>query len=419
MKFCFLLFTFYLLASLHIQAQTYDKNVLKESRTKMYQNLVSRSINDNLAKPLNEDTEVGWETALETMLFLQYHSPYTDAKIAEAVKLFDSSSTELNRALIMVLNSFDDHKYTQKIAEHLSQIKDDYLFAMTISYIRHTDTAHIYELLIGKSLANRNPVNTDANRRSLLFTDLYRDVQQLPNLIAFFNKDYLKGETLVLSFQRKDRDYPGLVIVRDSLGNFLTDSKGNFETIPQLARSLSNMPYYFFNGNTPQGIYRMVGFDTSRASFIGRTTNLQLKMPYETRPEAFYTDSLFFDVEWDVARYKNLLPESFREYYPLYQSYVAGKLGRTEIIAHGTTVNPDYYKGTPYYPLTPTQGCLTTKEIWNEETGMLEDSDQQRFTSLIKKAGGAHGYLIVIELDDKKTPVSLSDLQPALPSTQK
>ena len=52
-----------------------------------------------------------------------------------------------------------------------------------------------------------------------------------------------------------------------------------------------------------------------------------------------------------------------------------------------------------YYPYTPTAGCLSTKEIW-DASGKCIFSDQQKLANAVKKAGGANGYLIVLELDD-------------------
>src|SRR5690606_23300361 len=106
--------------------------------------------------------------------------------------------------------------------------------------------------------------------------------------------------------------------------------------------------------------------------------------------------------------YQQIIPGSIRNYFPLYEAYYAGLAGRNEIIAHGTTVDPELYAGKPYYPLTPTMGCLCTKEIWN---GIREESDQQKLVNGLLSAGGANGYAVVIEIDDKEAPVTLEDLR--------
>ncbi len=220
------------------------------------------------------------------------------------------------------------------------------------------------------------------------------------------------------SIQRKNRNYPGIVMVRDSNGLFIKNDTGNIFFVQQLARSITDMPFYLTNGNTPQGIFRMLGFAVSKSPALGPTQNIQLTMPLETTIQQFLKDSSITDSVWTPELYEQLLPASFKKYHSLFQSYYASAIGRTEIIAHGTTINPAYYKGEPYYPYTPTQGCLCTKEIWSEADGKRLISDQQKLVDAVKKAGGPDGYLIVIEIDDQQKPVDINEILPYLKSTK-
>jgi hypothetical protein len=225
------------------------------------------------------------------------------------------------------------------------------------------------------------------------------------------NKSFLPHQIVMYSFQRKNRDYPGMVLIRNAEGNFVKDSSGNIFHLPQLARSISNLPGYFQNGNTPQGIFKMYGFAVSMSNFIGPTANVQMGMPVELTIQKFFDDSTILDSAWTMDWYQKLIPKKLRNYLPLYGSYYAGLAGRSEIIAHGTTIDPNFYSGKPYYPLTPTQGCLCTKEIWD---GKRLESDQQKLVNGLLKAGGANGYCVVIEIDDKHAPVTIKDLLPYL-----
>ncbi len=235
-----------------------------------------------------------------------------------------------------------------------------------------------------------------------------------PAINTLLTKKYLKGNVLLISFQRKNRNYPGLALVRDTSGNFVKGDVGNFFAVPQLARSIYNLPGYITNGNTPEGIFRMDGFDVSRIGMIGPTTNVQLTMPHEYHAHHFYRDSSLTDSIGNLQLYKKLLPLNFANYFPMHQSFYAGKAGRTEIIAHGTTVDPAYYTGLPYFPFTPTMGCLCTTEIWSTKDGSRIKSDQQLLTDAITIAGGPYGYAIVININDKKAPVILEDILPYL-----
>ena len=155
----------------------------------------------------------------------------------------------------------------------------------------------------------------------------------------------------------------------------------------------------------------MKGFNVSRSNFIGPTPNIQLSMPAEEKVSAFLGDSSITDTTWQIDYYSRLLPQSLKKYQPLYETYYAGLAGRTEIIAHGTTINPEYYKDQPWYPHTPSQGCLSTKEIWN---GKRMESNQQKLVYALLSAGGAHGYCVVLDLDDKQTAVTIQEILPFL-----
>jgi hypothetical protein len=125
-------------------------------------------------------------------------------------------------------------------------------------------------------------------------------------------------------------------------------------------------------------------------------------------------DSSIADTIWTTDWYKKLLPETWHQYFPIMETYYAGKAGRTEIIAHGTTINPAYYVGQPYFPHTPSLGCLCTKELWDEADGRRLFSNQQQLVAAIHKAGDANGYCIVLELDDEHRPVTIADILPLL-----
>jgi hypothetical protein len=247
--------------------------------------------------------------------------------------------------------------------------------------------------------------------RTRLATSSVNTFSTMDVLSEILSKNFLPNQIVMFSFQRKNRDYPGMVLIRNAAGNFITDSLGNIFNVPQLARGISNLPFYLTNGNTPQGIFRMYGFGVSMSNFIGPTPNVQMGMPVEISMKNFLDDSTILDSNWTIDRYQKLLPKKLKDYLPLYHSYYAGLAGRSEIIAHGTTIDPGYYSDKLYYPLTPTQGCLCTKEIWN---GKRVESDQQKLVNALLKAGGGKGYCVVIEIDDKHMPVTMADLAPYL-----
>ena len=381
-----------------------------------YRNLVQNGINKNLSVPLSDSAEETWQGAFWALELLQLKSLWINGRIDLAAEQMHGRSESFQRAALELLYSNYPGKYYQPVKLLLMQTGNAKIFAMCAAYILNSDNAvadaNFLSVKTKQQLALQpeNPI-----LQQLLYqVEHFNKPIAVANIDGFLKNNYLPGNILVFSFQRKNRNYPGIVMVRNAEGNFIKDSTGLYFSVPQLARSISNLPGYLSNGNTPEGIFRMKGYDVSSNGFIGPTVNVQLTMPFEKSPAHFYADSTITDTSWNINYYRNLLPKDVKDYYPIYQSYYAGKAGRTEIIIHGTTINPAYYNTQPYYPLTPTMGCLTSKEIWNEQTGQRTESDQQKLINALITAGGSQGYAIVINLDDEQRPVALYDIIPLL-----
>jgi hypothetical protein len=234
--------------------------------------------------------------------------------------------------------------------------------------------------------------------------------QPTPDILQLFAHQKVLGQKIIYSFQRWNRDFTGIAIVQNADGSFARDSTGKLIMIEQLARSGSDLPYFITNGNTPQGIFSIQGVQIDHNHIIGPTPTIQLIMPFESE------DSLFWHTPYDaskdeLANYINLLPESWRDYEPMTEAFYAGKIGRTEIIAHGTTLDPDYFSGKPFYPISPTMGCLCAKEDWNIFTGKFNSSDQFNLVNAFLSTPGDTGYLLVINLDNQQKAVSKEEVE--------
>ena len=385
------------------------KDALKENREKFYKQIVN-GINKNLSLPFSTENEEQLSSTFYNIGLVKYKNTFVNSKIDSAVKNINSHSNDYKKALLNLINSDYPNKYATYLKPVFkTAINDAKLMAMAANYLLPTATNADVKMMLAQTT---NALQTDPDNAILfeLSQQLknYGKIIATPSIKTFFAKDYLPGQVLVFSFQRKDRNYTGLTLVRNADGNFIKNADSTCFAVGQLARSASNMPGYITNGNTPQGFFKMNGFDTSNSFFIGTTTNIQLSMPHEYHP--YVVANKLIDTTWSLQQYKDLLPGNFKNYHPIYGTFYAGKAGRTEIIAHGTTIDTSFYSNQLYAPYTPSAGCLCTKEIWNSKTGYLQTSDQLLLTQAIQKAGGPYGYLIVIELDEKKAAVKLADV---------
>jgi hypothetical protein len=400
------------------------KNATAANRSKTYSNIVKNTITKNLSLPLTDSTEENWQDAFYAMEVLQYKQPWVQQKVKTAFISIEKKSASFQRALMEVVYTNYKTEFTTEVNKLMLSTKNAKVFAMCAEYLVKVNTSKTNADKIGSVIYNKkiNEFENNVVAPYIIYELLWPIIQQAEKenyktvlkLNEILNSNFVRGNIIIYSIQRKNRNYPGVAIVRDSTGKFITDSSGNIFSVPQLARSITNLPGYLTNGNTPQGIFRMNGFAVSKSDAIGPTENIQLLMPYETSPKYFLKDSNITDTIWTKELYERLLPIALKKYHPLFGAFYASAIGRTEIIAHGTTVDPSYYNGATYYPHTPTQGCLCTKEIWSAANGKRTISDQQKLVDAVKKAGGANGYLIVIEIDDKQQAVTLQDVLPFL-----
>ena len=392
------------------------KDATKAKRDNLSRHLNNTTITKNLSLLLSDSTEENWQDAFYAIALLQNKNPQIDRKINMAVADVMNRSVSFQRALLEILYDMYSGLYLKEIKLLLNTTADAKLFAMCGEYLLKSvkSPAEKNQLLVlARKKASQDMQGPHLEQLIFSITSSGK-AMAVPSVHTLLTKNYLKGNVLLISFQRKNRNYPGLALVRDSSGNFIKDESGSVLAVPQLARSIYNLPGYISNGNTPEGIFRMDGFDVSRLSMIGPTTNVQLTMPLEYHAHHFYRDSTLPDSIGSIQLYKKLLPKNFTNYYPIQQSFFAGKAGRTEIIAHGTTVDPAYYTGLLYHPFTPTMGCLCTIEMWSPTDGRRTKSDQQVLASAIAVAGGPYGYAIVINIDDAKGPVQIDDIKPYL-----
>ena len=403
----------------------YSKFTTKENRTKFNAQLF-HTIKDGLAIPLSDSTEESWEDAFNSAELIDYHDALVVRKAKAAFTDIDKRSIEFQRSLLELLYTLRISGFQKDVTALFNQSFNTKVIAMCVEYLMLMDPspkniASIEAMMHAKIQTLGSTKLVDTLPGFAIYQELTSHINSLSahpsskiyNLKPLFDRKYLKGNTVIYSIQRKNRNYPGILIIKDTTGNFYIDETGKIFSIPQLARSVSNLPYYLTNGNTPQGLFRMDGFDVSKSNFIGPTQNIQLTMPFENSVQHFLKDSSVKDTSWKLSLYQSLLPPSLREAENLMETFYASMAGRTEIIAHGTTVDPEFYKGQLYYPFTPTAGCLCTKEIWYAN-GTRAISDQQRLVDAVKKAGGADGYVIVLELDDAQRPVVLTDVLPFL-----
>ncbi len=413
----FFIFSVSLFAQQAVTDTVYSKVTTKQARQQRYKYLVDTTIKQWLAEPLNDDNEGDWNEALWSLELLQYKDNFTKQKLAIAWNNTAQRSDYFQKNLLETTYSLYKKEFKTQISNLMRQTHAVGIFIRCAEYVLRADSVNA-RIKIASLIKSKFPGDSSVGLQILKSRIAIKKHQSLPPLNDIFSADFLKGQTVIYSLQRSNRNYAGLVIIRKPNGTFVKDSSGNYFHTAQLARAITDYPFYITNGNTPQGILRFSGFDVSRILYIGPTQNLQLQLPYETTPDAFFADSTLIDSLWSKEMYASLLPASWKNYNGIYESFYAGEMGRTAVIMHGTTIDPEFYKTQTYYPQTPSLGCLCSYEEW-DSSGFRISSNQQQIVDILNSIGSSNGYVVVIDIDNKKKNVDIGEVQGLLDEVSK
>ncbi|MFZ5515596.1 MAG: hypothetical protein ACOY90_03095 [Candidatus Zhuqueibacterota bacterium] len=385
---------------------------IKDNREKFERDLISDTIHPNLSLPLNAENEPQWESAFWAMELMLYRSDSLKERLRMGLADFENRSDSFRRAILEAAYCLYPADFSAEMEAIARQTRHPKLFAMAALYVTRNAPARTSEF--ERLLKTQFPDQLDHPIISRLQRSLAAtapdNVAERPPLSELLRHSFVVGKPVIFSMQRQNRDYPGLVIIKKADGAFVRNADGAIFHVSQLARSISNLPGYITNGSTPQGVFSIQGIGQSDNDFIGPSPNIQLVMPWEAPVSQYFHGNAGLGSAWSRDIYQGLLPDSWKEYAPIYEAFDAGAAGRTEIIAHGTTINPEFYRGLPWFPNTPSLGCLTALEFWSAETGRTIYSDQIALVSAFLSAGSETGFLVVVEIDAQNRPVAIEDV---------
>ncbi|MBD3881499.1 hypothetical protein IFO70_07010 [Phormidium tenue FACHB-886] len=243
---------------------------------------------------------------------------------------------------------------------------------------------------------------------------------ELPPLRDLLQWSIAPNEPQLYVFCRPDRGVLCQTVLKDANGEFVRQ-EGTLWSIPLVLRSLHNLPWIFTRGQSPQGIYRIEGTvpqpDTEYFRPFGLFSLVNLYIPFESGVQAFVPGRA--SQLTSLPSYQSLLPPSWRNYFPIQQTYWAGKAGRSEFRIHGTGESPGLFTSNSRYTQTagwnPSIGCLSALELY-DENGQLQQADMPKILEALTAASRAEltGYLIVVDVPGDDTPVSLAEIESAL-----
>jgi hypothetical protein len=396
----------------------YSDFVLHHKRQLLYKDLHENVVGKAFLAPLDSNTEYRYEAACRAIVQFMLDNDTTQQGITELFVQYDSLQYDTKRAMLETVYGVYPHQYIQSIQLLLAKETNPMLFAIAAVYSYRYDTSATNVNTLKKRIREQFPAYCNipvlAELEKYLTSSAGYKALTMAEIVDLFNYQQTVNKKTIYSFQRHNRNYAGMAIVQNADGSFVRYADGRLMVFQQLARSASGLPYFIPDGNTPQGVYSIQGTAVTYNKLIGPTPNLQLLLPFERKWTTYFqlSDTVVWNAGYDVLwSYLQLLPPAWRNLPLATEAFYAGKIGRNAIIAHGTTIDPDYFKNKPYYPLTPTMGCLCAKELWNVTNGRLVESDQLNLVNAFNATAGNKGYLYVIDIDDQQKAVSKGEVE--------
>ena len=365
------------------QDHLFTQRQAQRNKTRELKNMVDLTVR----LPFHDSVAARWRSAGWAMELMQYRPAGFNERWPEFTQHFSQLNADLQWTLLQTWYSLYPGQDILSLQQLLPFAKTEKIKALLLVHLKAA----------GMESGNVPFAESDPFYASPYFQAFEQWSLQKPSSItldALMQNPILPGQSLIVSVQYRNRDKPGFLLIRDNVGNWIKNKRQQVVRFLQLARAVTNLPYFLTNGNTPQGLYKIVGLASSTNAWIGPTTNLQLVMPYETGN----TGMFFTDTTHARSQYAALLGP-YATLPGLWESFTAGQLGRSEIIAHGTAIPAVYYKNEPYYPLTPSLGCLCSPEQY-KRSGNIKKSIQQQWIDRLQELPSLPSYLLVVEVKD-------------------
>ena len=358
-----------------------------------------------LALPPAPEHAAAWQRALHALGITRAATPETRRAFAAALTHDPPLPDDLLRAFLELTVALHPGDLLAEVAHVAERTASPKLFAMAVHHLTwdRPEAAAEWRPRVAQRFpdAAQHPI-LRVLERQLAETADRSWFRNRPDPAALLQAPFLPGRPVIFSFQRRVRDWPGRAAVRLPDKSFARTADGRLFSVAQLARSVSALPGVLTNGNTPQGIHVWRGFDVSSNRFIGPTPNLQLALPHESRRFLLGPE----DAPLEAVDYAALLGPAWAAWPAAWEAWEAGLAGRSEIIAHGTTIAADWQGERPWAPVSPSHGCLTCMEFWSPEDGRRTDSDQAALVAVLERHRLTEGHVVVVDLDDRRAPVS-------------
>ncbi|NJK99023.1 MAG: hypothetical protein HC910_00135 [Spirulinaceae cyanobacterium SM2_1_0] len=404
-------------------------------------NLIQPQRYDLSRYPLGDRHETHWRQTLWATAVLEPKQP----EIATAIATLTGYAAQPNltpsqqRSVQMALQVgtqlyISDPQFFRELGDRLRQVVADSpqpdWVAMALSALARggesPDNLRAQIQQIRLRFARQGTMRLDITLHDL---ETRLQAEPLPPLRDLLAWQVVPQQAHLYIFCRPDRSILCRAVLKDRNGRFVRESAdpdAPLWSVELLSRTLHHgLAWNFTRGESPQGIYRIEGtmprLESGYFRAFGQFPLVKVFMPYERGTTEFLPGQRG---TWTATpdAYRALLPPSWRDHFPMQQTYWAGRLGRSLIRIHGSGEPPDFFANNERFPESyqwnPTIGCFSAVELY-DDSGRLQRADMPKILTALNAAGGGsiEGYLVAVEVPGSDAPVSLAEITAAITIT--
>ena len=323
----FILVSIYLNSAL--QSQDYFSYSKENANNSIEYNRVVHFLNKNPTYFKKYHLTREEERILDYLHLYAVHAPElkgSDSFLQSILSNTPSSSSGIIRKTLEIVVTAFPNRFTSQVVKLAKETSDYRILFLSALYLK--ESGEHPEFLIHK-------LNQFSNKYNELFYE--KPSVKLPPIDDLLGIQENLKEWIIFAFRDKAS---GFLIIRDPENKFVSN-EGKILKIPFMAKSVIQIPFYAAMGDTPQGVYRILGTAKSSNPRIGPTPVVRLGLPIEISVQTFFPESV--KSEWSTEVIQNFFPKSWERYDRILQSYHAGWNGRSGIWVHGSTLDPEKF----------------------------------------------------------------------------
>jgi hypothetical protein len=389
--------------------------------------------------PINDSNFTHWQESLWAIGVLAPEESYAVQALANVLKMTtEANLSDPQKGIIDTAAQIGTELYTLKPAVYGS-LKEHFLRTINASNDSQWVALSFSALAKSKdSSQNISPTQLESLRTKIQkrfpkwkqelhlratlqnTTENSQNPAVIPNLADLLKWQIAPQQPQMYVLCRPNRDILCLAVLKDGNGKFVKQVN-QLWSVPLLLQSLRNLDWYFTNGRTPQGIYRMEGIslqpDDEVFHAYGQFSLVNLFVPFENGVNAFLPNQKGA-FTGNLQAYQALLPPSWRSYQPMQQTYWAGNVGRSLFRIHGSGAEIDFFRNKAgvvnarNFDWNATLGCLSAIEIYDKR-GSLIKADMPKILNALNTVGKGkiEGFLIVVDVPSTSNdPVTVTEI---------